>query len=130
MAENGLMSLLFGKKKRKRPRKTTKKTKTKMTKKRIGYAIKKKRVVNVYKFKGLVGRRYSNKNKIAKGKKVHKTKASARKALKKKNMKKTKSKRKTTRRRRSSFGVGGSYMPLSSFMSPYPYSTDSSPPWI
>ena len=42
----------------------------------------------------------------------------------------TKPRRRRRRKSRSSFGVGGSYMPLSSFMSPYPYSVDASPPWI
>ena len=32
--------------------------------------------------------------------------------------------------RRTAFGVGGSYMPLASMMSPYPRSVDASPPWI
>ena len=34
------------------------------------------------------------------------------------------------RRRMSSFGVGGSYMPLSSIMSPYPSSVSAGPAWI
>lgn len=123
MAE-GIMSLLFGKKRRRRTSK--KSTKGKVSRKKIGYAIKKNRIVNVFKFKGLKGRRYASKNKLAKGKKVYKTKAAAKRSMMKKQ------KKKTTRRRtkRSSFGVGGSYMPLESFMSPYPYSVDSSPPWI
>lgn len=129
-ASDGIMSLLFGKKRRRRRRrKSTKgKGKGKVSRKRIGYCIKKKRVCHVFKYKGLTGRRYSNKHKLAKGKKVYKTKAQARAAAKRKSKKTTKRRRR--RRARSSFGVGGSYMPLESFMSPYPYSVDSSPPWI
>lgn len=120
---NGIMSLLFGKKK-----KSTKSVKSSSgtTKKRIGYCIKNKRIVNVYKFKGVSGKRLSNKTKLSKGKKVYKTKAAAKSALKKM----TKKASKTHRRRKSAFGIGGSYMPLSSFMAPYPYSVDSSPPWV
>ena len=33
-------------------------------------------------------------------------------------------------RNRSRFGVNGSFAPLSSIMSPYPYSVNASPPWI
>lgn len=126
-----VMSLLFGKKPKKRSsRKRTTKSSSgkKVTRKKIGYTCKKGRIVHVYKYKGLTGRRYSNKRKLAKGKKVHKTKAAAKAALRKMSKKA----KKTTRRRtkKSNFGVGGSYMPLESFMSPYPYAVDSSPPWV
>lgn len=126
-----IMSLLFGKKRKRTTRKTTRKTSsskksTKVTRKKIGYTCKKGRIVHVYKYKGLTGRRYSNKRKLAKGKKVYKTKAACKAALRKMSKK---TKRKSSSRQ-SNFGVGGSYMPLSSFMSPYPYSVDSSPPWI
>lgn len=130
MAADGIMSLLFGKKKQRRTRrKTTTKTK-KVSRKKIGYTMKKGRMCIVYKYKGLTGRRYSNKRKLSKGKKLYKTKAACKRACAKKSKKV--SRKKTTRRRstRSSFGTGGSYMPLESFMSPYPYSVDSSPPWI
>lgn len=131
MAE-GIMSLLFGKKRRRRrtSTKSSSKKSSKVSRKRVGYTCKKRRIVHVYKFKGLAGRRYSNKRKLSKGKKVYKTKAACKASMRKMSKKDQK---KTTRRRRSrksNFGVGGSYMPLSSFMSPYPYSVDSSPPWI
>lgn len=129
MAE-GIMSLLFGKKRRRRrTRKTSTKKSGKMTRKKIGYTMKKGRMCHVYKYKGLTGRRYANKRKLSKGKKVYKTKAACKRACAKRR--KTKSTRRRRRRtKRSSFGVGGSYMPLESFMSPYPYAVDSSPPWI
>ncbi len=130
MAE-GIMSLLFGKKRRRRrtTKTSTKKKGGKMTRKKIGYTMKKGRMCHVYKYKGLTGRRYANKRKLSKGKKVYKTKAACKRACAKRS-KKTKSTRRRRRTKRSSFGVGGSYMPLESFMSPYPYSVDSSPPWI
>lgn len=131
MAE-GIMSLLFGKKKARRTkRRTTKKTKksTKVSRRKVGYTCKKGRIVHVYKYKGMTGRRYANKRKLSKGKKVYKTKAACKAALRKMS-KKTKKVTRRRRSRRSNFGVGGSYMPLSSFMSPYPYSVDSSPPWV
>jgi len=130
-ANDGIMSLLFGKKKSRRTRKKTTTTKKgKVSRKKIGYTMKKGRICHVYKYKGLTGRRYSNKRKLSKGKKVYKTKAACKRACAKKSKKSAK---KTTRRRRtqrSNFGTGGSYMPLESFMSPFPYSVDSSPPWI
>jgi hypothetical protein len=130
-ASDGIMSLLFGKKKRRlRSKKSTSiKGKGKVTRKKIGYCLKKKRVCHVYKYKGLKGRRYASKHKLPKGKKIYKTKAAC-KAAARKISKKTKKTTLRRRSKRSSFGVGGSYMPLESFMSPYPYSVSSSPPWI
>lgn len=125
---NGIMSLFFGKKKSRRSsKKSAKSSSGKVVKKRIGYCIKSRRVVNVYKFKGMSGKRLSNKHRLTKGKRIYTTKAAAKSALKKKKAKKSK---KTRKHRKSAFGTGGSYMPLESFMAPYPYSVSSSPPWI
>jgi hypothetical protein len=136
MAKNdSLMSLLFGKKKshKRKPASKVKKSK----RKHIGYTVKKTksgfRIVKVF-----TGKKYSNGRKLAPKKKVYKKKAMVKAALKKRQAKKKLSfgmkNKKTTRRRsslrRNSYGVGGSYMPLSSFMSPYPYSVSSSPPWV
>lgn len=62
--------------------------KRKSSKKKIGWTKKGKRYVKVYKFKGLKGKRYSNKRKIGKGKRVYKKKP--------KSMRK---KRRTTKKR-------------------------------
>jgi hypothetical protein len=104
-------------------------------------------VVQIY-----TGRVYYNGRKVPKGKKCYKLKSAANKrlrALMKKKKKasafgrrkrsgastlKRKRRRSTSdfgrRRRRSAFGSGGSYMPLSRFMSPYPRSVDSGPAWL
>lgn len=128
---NGIMSLFFGKKKSRRSSKKSVSGKTaKVSRKRIGYAIKGHRIVSVFKFKGLKGKRLANKHKLAKGKRVFKKKSSAKSSLKKKLGKTSKKMHRRRRSRKSAFGTGGSYMPLESFMAPYPYSVDSSPPWI
>ena len=131
-AGKGILSLLFGKKKRSRrgSRKVTKSGKKRAPKK-LGWAIKRgKYVARVYKFHGKKGRRYSNGHLVKKGKTIYRSKAAARAAIRRKSKKSKKTtKRRRRAGRRSSFGVGGSYMPLSSFMSSYPYSVNSSPPW-
>jgi len=81
----------FGYRKKKRKRKGHKAT---------GWCVKKGRVVRIYKFKGLVGRRYYNRNKVPKGKRCYKTKAAATKASKK-GKRRTTRKRKYKRKRRS-----------------------------
>ena len=81
----------FGKKKRrrkktakrrkktaKRRKKTSKKT---PMKKHTGWCIKKRRVVKVYKIKGLVGRRFYDKKKVPKRTRCYKTKAAAQRAI-------------------------------------------------
>lgn len=60
---------------RKKAKKRSKRKSKKVSKKKIGYTLKKNRIVLVYKFKGLSGKRYSNKRKLAKGKKVYKKKS-------------------------------------------------------
>jgi hypothetical protein len=60
----------FGKKPRRRS----------SNKKRIGWCMKKKRVVGVYEFKDKKGKRFSNGNKLVKGKKIFKQKSMALKA--------------------------------------------------
>ena len=78
-----------------------KKSTKKSTKKKIGYTIKKGRVVQVYKIIGLVGNRYYDKKKLTKGKKVYKTKAKAQAQAKKaKKTTKTKKAKKTTKTKR------------------------------
>lgn len=47
------------------------------SKKQVGYCVKKGRIVKVYKFKNLTGKRYSNKRKVTS--KVYKTKSQAQK---------------------------------------------------
>ena len=152
MANNDIMTLLFGKKRRRRRssvkrrgskkrsrRGSRKRSGVRKTKKKVGWCVKKtksgRRSVKVYTIAGKRGRFYFNGRKVQSKKLCYKTRSKA-EAARKRLMKKTKRKgskkgRKRSRRgrRRSSFGVGGSYMPLSSMMSPYPYSVNSSPPW-
>lgn len=125
---DGIMSLLFGKKKRRvvRRKKTTKKAKIVRPK---GLTVALRKAARKYKVKT----RLMRNGKHVGYRKVSHIKRDIRRK-KKAADKRAKSPKKTTRRRRrvkrSSFGVGGSYMPLSNFMSPYPYAVDSSPPWI
>lgn len=95
-------------------------------KKRVGYCVKNGKIVEVFKVKGKKGRKFKNGDHVRKGTRCYTKKMNANKALRSKMKGKTRRRKK----RSSSFGVGGSYMPLSSFMSPYPYAVDSSPPWI
>jgi len=148
MANNDIMTLLFGKKRRRRSsvkRRGSKKRSrrgsgARKTKKKVGWCVKStksgKRCVKVYRMAGKKGRYYFNGKKVPSSKTCYKTKSkaeAARKRLmkpKRKGSKKVGRKRSRRGRRKSSFGVGGSYMPLSSMMSPYPYSVNASPPWI
>lgn len=77
-----------------------KKSKVKVQKRKIGYTIKKGRVVHVYKISGKPGRRYYNGNKLIKGKRCYTTKAKANAALKKAPRKRSP----RSGRRKSSFG--------------------------
>jgi hypothetical protein len=94
-------------------RKQAKKLKIKITVKRGGKRL--------YKKESLLKRQIKRKMKVMK---VMKSKMVKRKTVKRKVVK-----RKIVKRR-AAFGVGGSYMPLASMMSPYPRSVDASPPWI
>lgn len=121
-----IMSLLFGKKKAVR-RKSGSKSKV-VKPKGLTAAVRKD--ARKYKVKTRLMRngKHVGYRKISDIKKDIRRKKKA--ALKRKTAA-TKNTKKVTRRRKSSaFGVGGSYMPLSSFMSPYPYAVDSNPPWI
>lgn len=143
--DSDIMSLLFGKKRRRKRTSTTKK-KTSSSKKKVkvGYCIKQtksgKNIVNVYKIQGRSGRFYYNGRACKKKVYKHKTKAKA--ALKRMNNKSSFGRRRSgsvarrrsgsvarRRRRRSSFGTGGNYMPLSSIMSPVS-SVNAGSPWI
>ncbi len=122
----GMMELFFGKKKkvtRKRPSKSGKIVKPKgltaaVSKKARRFKVK-TRLMRAGKHIG-----YRKLSHIKKDIKRKEKAMKARKAGKKAPVRRRK------RAPRSSFGVGGSYMPLSSFSSPYPYAVDSSPPWI
>lgn len=74
----------FGKKKTKH---RTKKVKLHKKKKHTGWCIKKKKVVKVYKVKGLVGRRYYNNKKVPKRTRCFKTKEAAQRAIGKRKRK-------------------------------------------
>ena len=69
----GPSSSSFGRKKKKRKSKNKKR-------KHVGYVVKKRRVVKVYTFEGLKGKRFSNRN-ITKSK-VYKTESAAKKSIK------------------------------------------------
>lgn len=133
MAGTDLMSLLFGKKRRRRTTRKSRKTTTKTDKpkrpKGLTAALRKQ--ARKYKVKTRLMR---NGKHVGYRKLTHikrdirkKKKAAERRA---KSAKKTTTRRRRRVSRRSGFGVGGSYMPLSNFMSSYPYAVDSSPPWI
>lgn len=145
MAQNDVLSLLFGKKKRRKTRKKSTKGRKKVGKTKrikVGYCIKSKKsgVVKVYKTKQgkkvIRTKHYYNKRKC--NKRVYKKKTDAVKAYKRKYAKKKSSFGRRTRRRRApvrrrrlnNFGVGGSYMPTSAFASPYPSSVDAAAPWL
>ena len=51
----------------------------KSKKKRIGWCLKKKRIVGVYKFEGKIGKRYSDGKKLPKGKRCFKKKENVKK---------------------------------------------------
>ena len=131
MSESGIMSLLFGKKKAApKRRKTTKKSDKPVRPKGLTLAVRKE--ARKYKVKTRVMRGskhvgYRKLSLIKKDIRSKKKKAEKKKAAAKKTAPKRRRRRST---KSSSFGVGGSYMPLSNFMSPYPYSVDASPPWI
>lgn len=128
MAE-GIMSLLFGKKKRRTTRRKKTASKTGKIAKPKGLTAALRKAAKKYKVKT----RLMRNGKHVGYRKVSHIKRDIRRK-KKAADKRAKSPKKATRRRRrvkrSSFGVGGSYMPLSNFMAPYPYAVDSSPPWI
>ena len=121
------------KKKRRRSRKGSAKRSQKVQKRKIGYTVKKGRIVNVYKISGKPGRRYYNGNKLVKGKKIFTTKAKARAFLKKNISKRTRKRS----RRKSSFGSWwdntqltycrpGSECANASTLSGYPFYSDKS----
>ena len=127
--ESGIMSLLFGKKKAAPKRRSTKKAADKPVRpKGLTLAVRKE------------ARKYKVKTRIMRGSKHvgYRKLALIRKDIRKKKKqaeKKAKAAGKPVRRRRrkataSSFGIGGNYMPLSNFMSPYPYAVGSTPPWV
>jgi len=123
----GIMSLLFGKKKAKvtRKRKSSTTTKGKPVKpKGLTLALRKK----ARKFK--VKTRVMRAGKHVGYRKVSIIKKDIKKKEKKAKAKAGKTTPKRRRTKRSSFGVGGNFMPIGSFMSPYPYAVDSSPPWV
>lgn len=134
MAETDLMTLLFGKKRRRRVAGGRRRKGRKVTrlgvKKPKGLTAVIKKAAKKYKVRIMMKNGKYRKLSTIK-KEIRRKKRAAMKKQKSK-MKRHGSgvKRRRRRRRRSSFGVGGSYMPLSSFMSPYPYSVDSSPPYI
>lgn len=126
-----LMSLLFGKKKRKttKSRKVSKKQVIKkpkgLTKTLVKLARKHRVKVRLMRNGKHIGYR-----KVSHIKRDIRRKIKKEKLQKKRDNKKHTKKTRRSRARKSMFGVGGSYMPLSSFMSPYPYSVNSSPPWV
>lgn len=119
------MSLLFGKKKRS-SRKGVSTKKVVKRPKALNAALRKL----AKKFR--VRTRITRGGKLVGYRKISHIKKDISRKMKKaaKKLKVKKAKKSTRKGRRSAFGVGGSYMPLSSFMSPYPYSVDSSPPWV
>jgi hypothetical protein len=133
---NDILSLLFGRKKKRGTKSKSKKGKGKVRRVKVGYCIKKNRVVKVYVEKQ--GKRTIKKKHTGVGKKskpctttVYKSKSKAEAKLRSKFGRRTKRKSITgIRRRRNSYGVGGGYMPTSSFASPYPSSVDAGQPWI
>lgn len=136
MAESSLMTLLFGKKRRRRRksaggrrRKSSRRSITKKPKGLTKALIKKAQKYKVkvrtktgYRKLSIIKKEIRRKIKMRERKKRRRSSAT--------NGRRRSSGRKRRRVRRSAFGVGGSYQPLSNFMSPYPYSVDSSPPWI
>ena len=127
MANDGIMTLLFGKKKAPKKRTTKKKTDKPVRPKGLTAAVRKQ------------ARKYKVKTRVMRGTKHvgYRKMAMIKRDIRKKKKaaeKKAKAAGKPVRRRRrvkkSSFGVGGNYMPLSNFMSPYPYAVDSGPAWI
>ena len=96
-ATPGYYDSSFGKKSKRKRRAVSK---VKAQKRKIGYTIKKGRVVHVYKISGKPGRRYYNGNKLIKGKRCYTTKAKANAALKKAPRKRSP----RSGRRKSSFG--------------------------
>lgn len=129
-----VLSLLFGKKRKKRGKGRGKKRTGGKKKKRIGFTVKgqgrKAHVVMLYKFEGKPGKRYYSGTRTKKRKMTKSEAVSKVKKLKRKSSSFGRRRAPVRRRRRmSSFGVGGSYMPSASFMSPYPSSL-SGPAWI
>ena len=94
----GYYQTSFGKKKRRRL--SRKGSKTKKTRRAIGYCVKKGRVVKIYKISTKAGRYYYDGKKVTKEKKCFKTKAKAKASIKKKIVKR----RRGPRTRQSSFG--------------------------
>lgn len=141
MTENDdFLNFLFGKKKRGRPKKRGKgrsksgsKKGSKKKKPKTFYQAKKCRgngrlvIVKVRKNKYCDGRPVTGRKKY----KVRRLKSTARQDLNRLIRKRdgVGPKRRSSKRR-SSFGTGPNFMPTSDFMSPYPYSVDSSAPWI
>jgi hypothetical protein len=136
MAKTNLMSLLFGKKpKTKRSKKSVKKSDAPVRPKELTSALRK--LARKFKVKTRVvrGGKHVGYRKVSHIKRDIKKKEKAlkkRKAAAKKAGKAGKKTRRVRRRsaRRAGFGVGGSYMPLSAFMSPYPAAVQGGAPWI
>ena len=130
MANDSIMSLLFGKKKA-RKRTSTKKTASgKIVRpKALTAALRKQAKKYKVKTRTMRGSKHTGYRKVSLIKKDIRRKK--KKADAKKKLAKTTPKRRR-RAKKSAFGsgVGGSYMPLSSFMSPSPFATSSTAPWI
>ena len=134
MAQESIMSLLFGKKKARRTtKKTTGKKSTKVVRpKALTAAVRKEARKFKVKTRLMCGSKHVGYRKVSLIKRdIRKKKKTA---LKKKQAAAKKAGKPVRRRRvkSSAFGAGagGSYMPLSSFMSPFPYSVSGSPAWI
>lgn len=127
---SGIMSLLFGKKKAAPKRRTTKKSGDKPVRpKGLTLAVRKEARKYKVKTRLMRGSKHVGYRKLSLIKKdIKKKKKQAEKRAKAAGKKVVKRRRRNTKA--SSFGVGGGYMPLSSFMSPYPYAVSSSPAWI
>lgn len=132
--EESIMSLLFGKKKRTRRRKkTSSKSKKPVRPKGLTASVRKEARKYKVKTRVMRGSKHVGYRKLSLIKKdIRRKKKQAekkKKAMAAKRAGKT-VKRRRRRRRTSAFGVGGSYMPLGNFASPYPYAVDASPPWM
>jgi pyruvate/2-oxoglutarate dehydrogenase complex dihydrolipoamide acyltransferase (E2) component len=130
--QSGIMTLLFGKKKATKRRTTKKKAAGDKPVRPKGLTSAVRKMARKYKVKTRVMRGskhvgYRKLSLIKRDIKKKKKKADKKAAAAKKAGGKPVRRR---RRKASAFGVGGNYMPLSNFMSPYPYAVNSSPAWI
>ena len=133
--EDSIMSLLFGKKRKTRRRKkSSSKSKKPVRPKGLTVAVRKQARKYKVKTRVMRGSKHVGYRKLSLIKKdIRRKKKQAekrKKALAAKRAGKPVKRRRRRRRRTSAFGVGGSYMPLGNFASPYPYSVDASPPWM